>query len=69
MLDKEEVKDLIEGRLKYRKSPSCDSNGKVWYDGSTGEGALPYAHSGIDSKWLTWEACDTCDGLSYLLFY
>ena len=69
MLDTEEVKDLIEGRLRYRKCPCCDSNARVWYDGRTGEGALPYEHPSIPKDELAWETCDNCDGLSYILYY
>ena len=69
MLDTEQVKDLIEGRLKYRNCPLCDSNGRVWYDGETGEGALPYLHPSISEENAAWGTCDNCDGLSYLLYY
>ena len=67
-LDITEIKDLIEGRLKYRKCPCCDSNGKVWFDGRTGEDALPYPPPGIPDYALAWEGCDKCSGLSYILY-
>ena len=40
MLDTEEVRDLITGKLKHRKCPVCDNNGVVYWDGKTGEGKV-----------------------------
>lgn len=53
MLDKEETRDLILGKLKYRKCPCCDNQGMEYWDGQTGMGANP-SPSGIDPEWLTW---------------
>jgi len=67
-IDRDELKDLIEGKLKYRKCPCCDANGLQYYDGSTGLG-VSASPSGIDPEWLTSEGCDNCGGLAYLLYY
>ena len=67
-LELRDVKDLIEGRLKYSKCPCCDSDGKVWFDLRTGEGGLPYPPPGITEEDLDWETCHNCDGLSYILY-
>ena len=67
-LETEDVRDLIEGRLKYRKCPCCDSNGRVWYDGRTGEGVSPYPPAHIPYHALFCERCDNCEGLGYILY-
>ena len=67
-LDITEIKDLIEGRIKYRKCPCCDTNGTVWFDSTKTSGVLPYPHTGIPEEDLGWETCHNCDGLSYILY-
>ena len=37
-----EIKELIEGRIKYRKCPCCDIDGIVWFDSTRTSGVLPY---------------------------
>ena len=61
-----EIKDLIEGRIKYRKCPCCDTDGIVWFDSTKPYGALPYPD--IPEEDLGWESCHNCDGLSYILY-
>ena len=68
MLDIEEIRDLITGKLKHRKCPTCDNNGTVYWDGKTGEGANS-SPSGIDPQWLSFEGCENCKGLGYILYY
>ena len=67
-LETEDVKDLIEGGLKYRKCPCCDGDGRVWFDGRIGEGGLPYPPPGIPDSALDYESCNKCEGLSYILY-
>ncbi len=66
MLDTEEVRDLIIGKLKRRKCPMCDNNGVVYWDGATGESSTP---SGIDPENLSFGGCENCYGLGFILFY
>ena len=68
MLDAEEVRDLILGKLKYRKCPCCDNNGVEYWDGETGMGASP-SPSGINPEWLAWGSCENCNGLGFILYY
>lgn len=68
MLDTDEVRDLITGKLKHRKCPVCDNNGVVYWDGKTGEGENS-SPSGIDADWLSYGACENCNGLGYILYY
>ena len=67
-----EIKDLIEGRMNYRKCPCCDTNGLVWFDLSESTktfGGLPHQPRGVPEEDLEWETCQNCNGLSYLLYY
>lgn len=68
-LDLTEIKDLIEGRMKYRKCPCCDTNGLVRFDSTKAAGMLPYPPPGIPEEDLDWETCHNCNGLSYILYY
>lgn len=68
MLDAEEVRDLILGKLKYRKCPCCDNNGTVYWDGKTGEGESS-SPSGIDPEWISYGGCENCKSLGYILYY
>lgn len=68
MLDVEEVRDLIKGKLKHRKCPSCDNNGVVYYDGGTGMG-VNSSPASIDPERLATESCEDCNGLAYILYY
>lgn len=63
-----EIKDLIEGRIKYRECPCCDADGIVWFDSTKTSGVLPYPHPDILEEDLRWELCHNCDGLSYILY-
>ena len=63
-----EIKDLIEGRIKYRKCPCCDTDGNVWFDSTRTSGVLPYPLPDIPEEDLGWETCHNCDGLSYILY-
>ena len=67
MLDTDEVRDLITGKLKHRKCPECDNRGQVYWDGSTGMGENS-SPSGIDPKNLSWGSCENCKGLGYILY-
>ena len=68
MLYTEEVRDLILGKLKYRKCPCCDNNGLGYRDGETGVGASP-SPSGISFECLSWGLCENCNGLGFILYY
>ena len=63
-----EIKDLIEGRIKYRKCPCCDTDGIVWFDSTRTSGVLPYPPPDITEEDLGWETCHNCNGLSYILY-
>ena len=68
MLDIDEIRNLIAGKLKHRKCPACDNNGTVYWDGKTGEGEKSNP-SGIDPQWLAFGGCENCKGLGYILYY
>jgi len=68
MLDTHEVRDLILGKLKYRKCPCCDNQGLEYWDGSTGMGVNP-SPAGIDPENLSWGFCENCSGLGFILYY
>lgn len=67
------MKILVGSKAAKTHIPSfrsgSDTNARVWYNGRTGEGALPYAHPNIPKDELAWETCDNCHGLSYILYY
>lgn len=67
-IDIEELKDLIKGKIQWRKCPECDNNGLQYFDGATGMG-VSSSPSGIDPEELAWENCDNCYGLAYILYY
>lgn len=67
-IDIEELKDLIKGKIQWRKCPECDNNGLQYFDGATGMG-VSASPSGIDPEELAWENCDNCHGLAYILYY
>jgi len=68
MLDLEETRDLILGKLKYRKCPYCDNTGREYWDGDTGLGVSP-SPIGIDPDKLAQGPCDNCEGLGFILYY
>ena len=68
MLDTEDVRNLILGKLKHRKCPCCDNNGRVYYDGESGMG-ISASPSGINPDNLAIESCENCSGLAFILYY
>lgn len=66
MYDQEVVKGIILGTIKYRKCPSCDNNGRIYWDGQTGMGESS-SPSNIDPEWLDYGTCPYCEGLGYIL--
>jgi hypothetical protein len=66
-LEKCELRDIIFGRVQYKKCPACDTDGYVWYNGETGCAALPSP----DPSWGEWtecQECDECNGLGYISY-
>jgi len=68
MLGLEETRDLILGKLKYRKCPCCDNQGIEYWDGNTGLGASS-SPSNIPPEYLSWGSCENCNGLGFILYY
>lgn len=64
----DELKDLILGKIHWRKCPMCDADGRQYWDGETGMG-VSASPSGINPEWLEWDNCDNCHGLGYILYY
>lgn len=58
------MRDIIFGRVQYRKCPACDNDGMIHYDGETGDGANPYPIPNCECP--AEDACEECDGLAYL---
>lgn len=61
-----EMRDIIFGRVQYRKCPACDNNGEIHYDGATGDGANPFPIP--NCEYPETETCSECDGLAYVPF-
>lgn len=59
----EELRDIILGKITYRKCPCCDSNGTEYWD-IDGEVVLPYAHP--DWEDYNQGECENCDGVGYI---
>lgn len=62
----DELYKYVRGQIIARKCPCCDSNGRQYWDGKTGEGVKDNP-SGIDPEWLESDGCDNCNGLGFLL--
>lgn len=67
-LSKEELRDVIFGRIQYRKCPACDNDGVEWYNGKTGDAARPFPDPSW-GKWTESQECPECDGLGFVPFY
>lgn len=67
-LETQEIRDLILGKIKYRKCPCCDNKGREYYDDTTSEGRYP-SPSGINPANLDSDECENCKGLAYILYY
>lgn len=62
--DKEDLLDIILGKVQYRKCPCCDSNGlQFWDEDGMGLGPYPRQEWGED---YGQGPCDNCDGLGYI---
>lgn len=68
-LSREQMLDHVFGRVKVRKCPACDNDGRVYFDGGTGLGVGPYPPPGIPAEDVGVEPCDECNGLGYLITY
>ena len=63
VLDMEEVRDLILGKLKYRKCPECDNNGlQYWYNDPTTTHTLEPTRDDSEKNYAI-----KVDGLYFLL--
>lgn len=66
-LDMDDLKELVQGRLHWKKCPMCDLNGIQYWDGETGEG-LNNSPSGISPEWLASGNCEDCHGLGFYFY-
>jgi len=72
-LSSEEYRDIIEGKIHFRKCPSCSGFGFDYYNTTTGEivdrhndSLLQELHSDFS---LSTDSCDVCRGLGYIESY
>ena len=64
----EELRDIILGRVTYRKCPACDANGQQYWDGESGMGVGPFPPAGINPDDIASGDCqDGCNGLGYIV--
>lgn len=61
---KEELLDIIFGKVHYLKCPSCDNNGWEYWN-ENGEGVGPYPRPEWGNNYNYGE-CANCDGLGYV---
>ena len=64
VFDKEELRNIILGKVTYRKCPSCDNDGREYWD-ETGASVLPYPHPDWGDNYNTGN-CENCDGIGYV---
>lgn len=67
-LDNEDVYRMMRGNYRFKKCPSCDINGRQYYDGSTGLG-VSNTPAGIPLDDLAEDTCDECNGYGYFLIF
>lgn len=62
-LSKEEYRNIILGKITFRKCPACDNNGREYWD-EEGVSVLPYPHP----DWENYSEgdCENCNGLAYI---
>ena len=72
-LSTEEFRDVIEGRVHFRKCPSCAGHGYEYYNSSTGELVDRLDDSLLQKLQaefeLSTDCCDICRGLGYIQSY
>ncbi len=64
-LSKDQLRDIILGKVTFRKCPSCDNNGVEYWCGLTGAGAGPFARPEWGENCESGD-CENCDGLGYI---
>ena len=62
----EEVREIIQGKVNFRKCPCCDNNGQEWWDGATGTGVGPSAPANCAEDDICHDDCQACHGLAYI---
>lgn len=67
-LQNEELRDIILGRVTYRKCPACDTNGQQYWNAENGLGVGPFPPAGINPDDIASGDCqDGCNGLGYIV--
>lgn len=72
-LSSEEFRDIIEGKIHFRKCSSCGGFGFDYYNNDTGEFVDRYNEEllqELHSEFcLSTDSCDVCRGLGYIESY
>ncbi len=63
-LSRDELREIILGKIHYRKCPNCDNNGREYWD-ENGEGVSPFPREEWGDNYNE-GACENCDGLGYV---
>lgn len=61
--DSEELRDIIFGRVTFRKCPDCDKEGRVFADE---DGNVITPAQADEEEFPYWEKCEECNGLGYI---
>lgn len=72
-LSTEQYRDVIEGKIHFRKCPSCNGHGYDYYDTTTGEIVDRHNDNLLQSLKLEFslstDSCEICKGLGYVQSY
>lgn len=60
----ERLRDIITGKIKYKKCPCCDNEGYEYWD-ENGVSVLPYPHPDWGNNYER-GACQNCCGVGYV---
>jgi hypothetical protein len=60
----EELREIILGKITFRKCPCCDNDGYEYWD-ENGISALPSPHPSWKDNY-TKGACQNCHGIGYI---
>lgn len=63
-VEKDWMRDLIRGKIIFRKCPDCDKDGRQYWD-ENGENCQPSPKEEWGENYGE-GPCETCDGLGYL---